>query len=304
MIDDVLVRQEAAKEEITVSPDEIDQEIERDFGYQRATPTPTAGPSPTATETSTPTLTPTITPTFTPSPTYTPSPTPTGTITPTTPTVTPTEGPTPTPGPTSTPMTYQGFLDSKKKFLDSIAKSAQMSETDFRKMVEVTILRRKLQKAIADKEPTSVEQVHARHILVENLAEANQVEQLLSQGADFASLAMEYSTDTGTSSKGGDLGWFPRGVMDKTFEDAAFSLAVNQISQPITTTYGIHIIQVLGHEQNRPLDQAQLQQRESTALDNWLQTTRLTAKIEQYFREDYVPPEISKAIAQLQSTGQ
>ncbi len=296
MIDDELVRQEAAKEHITVSSDEIDKAIEQDFGYQRPTETPTAGPSPTATETSTPTLTPTITPT------ETPSPTPTGTITPTTPTVTPTQGPTETPAPTSTPLTYQGFQDQEKQFLASIAKTAQMSETDFRNMVEVGILRTKLQKALAAQMPTAEEQVHARHILVNTMPEAQQVERLLSQGAGFASLASEYSTDTATSTKGGDLGWFPKGQMVKEFEDVAFSLSVGQISQPVSTTYGVHIIQVLGHEQNRPLDQAALQQRESTALTNWLQTTQLTAKIERYYQADYVPPEVTKAIAQMQAT--
>ncbi len=295
MIDDELVRQEAAKENITVSSDEIDKAVEQDFGYQRATETPTAGPSPTATQTSTPTLTPTITPTATP------SPSPTGTITPTTPTVTPTVGPTETPGPTSTPITYQGYLDQKKQFLDAIAKSAQMNETDFRRMVEVSLLRTKLQKALGAKLPTSAEQVDARHILVNTMPEAQQVEQLLSQGADFGSLASEYSTDTATASKGGDLGWFPKGQMVKEFEDAAFSLPVGQISQPISTTYGVHIIQVLGHEQSRPLDQTQLQQQESTALDNWLQQTRLTAKIDRNYQDAYVPPEVTKAIAQMQA---
>lgn len=299
MIDDEIARQEATRRNITVSVDEIDQEVERDFGYARATATPTEGPSPTPTNTLTPTLTPTITPTSTP------LPTPTGTLTPTTPTVTPTEGPTETPGPTSTPLSYQGFQDQKKKFLDSISKGAGMSEGDFRKMIETALLRRKLQDALAKELPTTSEQVEARHILVKTFEDAVKVEDLLKNGGDFAKLAAEYSTDTSNKDKGGDLGWFPRGQMIKEFEDAAFSLKVNEISQPVTTTFGVHIIQVLGHEQNRQLDASALQQKQSTALTDWLQQARLTAKIDRNYDDSYVPAEVKKAIAQVQqSTGQ
>ena len=295
LIDNELIRQETAKRGITVTPEEIDREIEREFGYETPTPTPTAGPSPTPTNTGTPTLTPTATATFTP------SPTPTGTITPTTPTVTPTEGPTETPAPTSTPLTYQGFLDQRKQFLDSLAKNEQMSEADFRKVVQAALLRQKLQQAIAATVPTAEEQVHARHILVGTYTETLQIENQLSQGADFAKLAEQYSTDTGSKTQGGDLGWFPRGVMVKEFEDAAFSLGINQISQPITTSFGIHIIQVLGHEQNRPLDANTLQQKQTNAFNDWLQQARLTAKIERFYKDSYVPSEVQREIAQIQS---
>ncbi len=305
MIDDELVRQEAAKRNVTASNDEIDQAIERDFGYERATATPTAGPSPTATQTATPSLTPTITPTETPSPTFTPSPTPTGVYTPTTPTITPTPGPTETPGPTATPLTYQGFLDQKKQFLDSVAKSAQMSEADFRKMVATSVLRTKLQEALGKEVPTTAEQVEARHILVANMADATKVADLLKQGQDFAELAKQYSTDTGSKDKGGDVGWFPRGMMIKEFEDAAFALKVNEISQPISTTFGVHIIQVTAHEQNRPLEAGALSQKQSSALTDWLDKNRLTAKIDRFYSDSYVPPEVQKTIAALQAqTGQ
>lgn len=297
LIDDEIVRQEAAKRTITASEDEIDQEIERGFGYQRATPTPTAGPSPTATQTATPTLTPTITPTAPP------SPTPTGTITPTTPTITPTPGPTETPGPTSTPLTYQGFLDQKKQFLDNVGKSAGMNEADLRKMFQVIILRRKLNKLLGDQVPTTAEQVHARHILVANYDDAVKVENELKQGKDFSSLAKQFSTDTSNKDNGGDLGWFPRGQMIKEFEDAAFSLKVDEISQPVTTTFGVHVIQVLAHEQDRPLEASALQQKQSAALTDWLDQNRVNFKTERFYRDEYVPPDIRKAITQIQTGG-
>ena len=295
MIDNELIRQETAKRGITVSADEVDQEIERQFGYQRATPTPTAGPSPTATTTGTPTLTPTITPT------RPPSPTPTGTLTPTTPTVTPTQGPTETPEPTSTPLTLQGFQDQKKTFLDSLNKNTNIGEADFRKIMEIGLLRQKLQKAIGDGAPTTGEQVHMRHILVNTYTETLQIEDQLNKGADFGAMALQYSIDTGSKDVGGDLGWFTRGVTDKQLEEAAFSLNVNQISQPITTTFGVHIIQVLGHEQNRQLDASALQQAKTTAFNDWLQQARLNGKIERFYSDTYVPPEVKSIIAQVQA---
>ncbi len=303
LIDDELVRQEAAKRNVVASADEIDEEIEREFGYQRATPTPTLGPSPTATLTGTPTRTPTITPTRT----RTPTPTGTGGVTPplpTTPTITPTPGPTETPFPTATPLTYQGFLEQKKKFLDSLNNNVHVSEAEFRKLIETSLLRRKFQDVLSTQVPTTAEQVQARHILVKTYAEAVQVEERLKKGEDFAKLAQELSTDTGSKDEGGDLGWFARGQMIKEFEDAAFSLPVNQISQPVTTTFGVHIIQALGHEQNRPLDASALRQKQNAALNDWLEQTRLTAKIERFYRDDYVPPEIRRAITQTERSVQ
>lgn len=298
MIDDELVRQEAAKRNITVSQDEIDAEIERDFGYQRATATPTAGPSPTPTNTATPTLVPTATATFTP------SPTPTGVYTPTTPTITPTPGPTDTPEPTSTPISYEYFQTQKKTFLDNIAKNAGIGESDFRRMVTGQLLRRKLQEVMAKEVPTTAEQVHARHILVADLDTANKVKDLLKNGGDFAKLAAEYSTDTGSKDKGGDLGWFGRGAMVKEFEDAAFALKVEEISDPVKSQFGYHIIQVLAHEQNRALDETALQQEQSQAVTRWLETTRLQAKIDRFYSDAYVPDDVKKAIASIQNTPQ
>jgi foldase protein PrsA len=89
------------------------------------------------------------------------------------------------------------------------------------------------------------EQVHGMHILVADLATAQQVVKELIEGADFAALAAKYSTDTGSKAKGGDLGWFERGQMVPEFEDAAFSLQPGETSEPVQTQYGYHIIRVV-----------------------------------------------------------
>jgi foldase protein PrsA len=89
------------------------------------------------------------------------------------------------------------------------------------------------------------EQVQASHILVEDEATANEVKSKLDAGADFAELAKEYSTDTANSATGGDLGYFSKGEMATEFEDVAFTLEINEISSPVKTDYGYHIIKVV-----------------------------------------------------------
>lgn len=102
-----------------------------------------------------------------------------------------------------------------------------------------------------------VTQVRARHILIkveegedentinEKKELAQKLRERVLKGEDFAKLAKEYSDDTGSKDNGGDLGFFSRGKMVKEFEEAAFSLKPNEISEVIKTQYGFHIIQVL-----------------------------------------------------------
>jgi len=93
------------------------------------------------------------------------------------------------------------------------------------------------------------EQVQASHILVEDKETAREVKQKLDEGGDFAQLAAQYSIDTGSSMYGGDLGYFGRGEMVEEFEDAAFSMKVGEISDPVKTMYGYHIIKVTGRKE-------------------------------------------------------
>jgi len=88
------------------------------------------------------------------------------------------------------------------------------------------------------------EQVQASHILVEDEAKAKEIKAKLDAGEDFATLAKENSTDPGTAEKGGELGFFPKGQMAPEFEETAFSMNVGEISEPVKTQFGYHIIKV------------------------------------------------------------
>ena len=107
------------------------------------------------------------------------------------------------------------------------------------------------------------EQVHAHHILIraqgspltvnsgqkdltdaEALAKAQEIRQKIVDGGDFAALARAESNDGGSNVKGGDLGFLKRGQIVPSFEEAVFGLPVGELSQPVKTTYGYHIIKV------------------------------------------------------------
>ena len=92
------------------------------------------------------------------------------------------------------------------------------------------------------------EQVRASHILVADEALAQQLLDELDAGADFSTLAQEYSTDTGSGSRGGDLGWFERGRMVAAFDEAAFTTLVRERSGIVPTQYGYHIIWVTDYQ--------------------------------------------------------
>ncbi|ANB57731.1 PPIC-type PPIASE domain protein [Anoxybacillus sp. B7M1] len=128
----------------------------------------------------------------------------------------------------------------------------QNGEKAIRDMVKLDLLRQKA--AVADVKVTEKElkqyydqykpEIRASHILVKDEKTAQEVKAKLDKGEDFAKLAKEYSQDTGSAQNGGDLGWFGTGKMVKEFEDAAYALKVGEISQPIKTEYGYHIIKV------------------------------------------------------------
>lgn len=87
------------------------------------------------------------------------------------------------------------------------------------------------------------EQVRASHILVETKEEADKIYKELQEGADFAAIAKEKNQDA-TKDTGGDLDFFGRGEMDPAFEEAAFKLKKGEISQPVKSSFGYHIIKV------------------------------------------------------------
>jgi foldase protein PrsA len=135
------------------------------------------------------------------------------------------------------------------------------------------------------------ESVDARHILVKTKAEADKVRALLeadNSDANWKKVAAQYSTDTGSKNNGGSLGNFPKGRMVKPFETAAFALPVGEISQPVKSQFGYHVIEVTKKtpaskqtlEQAKTTIEQQLKyQKQSTAWEAWLKKAMAAAGV-------------------------
>jgi foldase protein PrsA len=133
------------------------------------------------------------------------------------------------------------------------------------------------------------EQVKASHILVADEATAKEIKQKLADGADFAELAKEYSTDEGTRENGGELGFFAKGTMVTEFDDVAFTLPVNEISDPVKTDYGYHIIKVEEKKEakeanfddsKKEIKETLIQQKMETEYSTWLEEKKKDYDIE------------------------
>ena len=114
----------------------------------------------------------------------------------------------------------------------------------------------------------------------EALAFAQILHQRILDGEDFADLALRFSNDPGSGSQGGDLGWAGRGLYVPEFDEVAFSLEVGEMSAPVKTTFGYHIIEVLERDDERPKEEAGLQQEYAEAFQTWLQEQVLSMNID------------------------
>lgn len=245
MILEAIIEQEAAKNGVSVSNDEIDIEIEEQwFGHYRNPPTPTPSPTPDSQAT----------------------PLPAG-----------------TPLPTATPDTPEAYQEQYGEFVENVLKPARLSETDFRRIVRANLLRQKMQPVLVPTVPTEEEQVHfryilaadamqaaqiradlesgtttevqARHILVDTEQEALDILKRLQDGEEFAALATELSIDESNKDEGGDLGWFGRGQMVFEFEQAAFGGEIGVYPTPVQTQFGFHVLEILAREDRPYTDQ-------------------------------------------------
>jgi parvulin-like peptidyl-prolyl isomerase len=276
MVDEEIIRQETAARGISVGEEEVQAAIQASFRFfPQGTPTPSITPSPVAPPTLSAdtlalvTITPTATAFQTPGVSPTPTADPLITATPTVrASATPTAGPTTTPLPTATPLTQAGFDESYRNTVDQLDLDG-LSETEWRQLYESDILRQRLLDEITKDLPRTQEQAWARHILVPDEAIALVVRGRLDQGEDFAAVAAEVSTDTSNKDSGGDLGWFARGAMVPEFETAVFTLPIGEISEPVKTQFGWHIIQVLARGDVTMTAEAYESARQS-AFETWL----------------------------------
>jgi parvulin-like peptidyl-prolyl isomerase len=188
---------------------------------------------------------------------------------------------------TATPDEIQARLDDFKQQLggpdayQSWISRRFLADEDQRKAITQLIIFEKMEDRHSQVEDKA-EQVHLRHIQLQTEAEAKQIYDKLRAGADFAALARQFSLDITTASRGGDLDFIFPGQTAQygpDFERVAFSLKTNEISGPVKTPIGYHILQSLGKEV-RPLPFDLVQQRKEEAFEGYIKTLRDKAKIE------------------------
>ena len=323
MIYEIIIRDEAAARGITVSEEEVDKALKDGFGYYpdgTATPsvTPTMEATPTYSKTQLALVPATSTPTNTSEPTETPDVTATSSEeavvteeneeteaagdsaeSTQTPEVSPTITLTPTITPTPTTYTTEIYSQNLDDF-NSMYKDYNFSVDQLRSLYEASLLSDKLEEEITkDVEPIE-EQVWVRHILVETEEDAQNVLNLLNEGEDWSALAAEYSTDESNKDNGGDLGWFNASAMVAPFSDAAFAMDTpGQISDPVQTDFGWHIIQFIGKREAQ-MSAADFQSKKDTVFSEWLTEIRDAREDIQIFDDwaNYVPttPEMSASL--------
>lgn len=284
MIDDALIRQEFDARGLSIGDAEIESVRQDFFGVDMTeialigtpateTPTPTITPTPFVSPT--PTLTPlaTLTPTITPSPTLDPEATVelTAEVTAEV-TELPTIPPSPTP---SQEDRIEDFNESIDFFSDSL-KEGDVSQAAINNFWE----RQAIQEALIEDIVGPLEMAtfaNVRHILVETEEEANEVVTALNAGESFSLLANSNSIDTGSGSRGGELGWQPIDLYVPVFSDAVREAEFGTIVGPIESDFGWHIIQVRAREE-REIEGQQRSQVRLGLFSRWLIDQREAAE--------------------------
>jgi peptidyl-prolyl cis-trans isomerase D len=187
--------------------------------------------------------------------------------------------------PTPTVYSEEIFNEDYEKFMDYLKSFAGVSEEDVFTFYEGILLRERLAEEIITDLPTEEEKLWARHILFRD--EENGEEEALvflsrlEAGEDFKIVAEELSSDEDNAESliFEDLGWFGVGDMVEPFEDAARELKIGEFSQPVNTSFGWHVIQLLGRDV-QPLEQSDIDQIRLEKFQEWLDNKRVDAVVE------------------------
>ncbi len=274
MVDERLVRQYAAANNITVTDEQIEERINQVIGYD---PEAVAAIGAEPTETPEPTVTPTpfVSPTPSPEPTATTEPTATPTL----------EGgitatPTTTPVATATPLPTRSadevrtdYENRKRSLIADVARQAGVSEQAVRDYFGYLALQDAIAQVVGGTAEGKTLYADVRHILVDSEEAANDLLAALRAGESFAELAKVSSTDTGSGARGGELGWAAVSNYVTEFADAVTDAPIGEIVGPVESQFGFHIIQVRAREE-RDATESEIERSRRITFEAWLKDLR------------------------------
>ncbi|MGH2523152.1 MAG: peptidylprolyl isomerase [Anaerolineales bacterium] len=157
------------------------------------------------------------------------------------------------------------------------------TEDGFREALRRDLLRARIGEQAVAQIGDAAEQVHALQLLVDDEATAQDLLSQIKGGADFAPLAVQYSLDLSSRAAGGDLGWFPRGLLTMPeVEQAAFALQPGEISDVIHSALGYHLVKVIERDPVHPLSPSAEQALRARAYQAWLEGLLAAANVETY----------------------
>ena len=204
--------------------------------------------------------------------------------------------------PTPTPLPADAWKTNYKNFLTGLG----ATEAEYKEIALVPGIRReKLQIALSETVPVSGEQIRVSHIVTDTSDAANAILARVQAGEDFAALAKELSGDTGSAEIGGDLGWYPRGLLADEFSDA-FEAAVWSLTNgavatsTVQTYYGYHVVKRTDSSADRPYDSDKRALLQSTALDKWLTEQMASPAVERFQDSDkllWVQAQVTKRLS-------
>lgn len=185
------------------------------------------------------------------------------------------------PTPTMSPDDARRSAEANYEALENnFLEPSGMSRGDFERLiVEPALARQRAQEQLATGVEPRADQAHLSHILVATEEAAQEVMNRL-EDEEFSDLASEVSIDTQSAARGGDLGWGTANTYVDEFSEAAFALEPGEISEPVQSQFGWHIIMMIDFEEDRPLTVDALNQERTVAFSRWVQGLLDSADIE------------------------
>jgi parvulin-like peptidyl-prolyl isomerase len=184
--------------------------------------------------------------------------------------------PSSTPRPSATPYTREAYEETRAEYFDNLSELFNATEEDYISILEAQILRERLLETFEDDVERVQEQVWLRHIRVTDREIIDEIIARLDADENWDDLAAELSEDTLSKDSGGDLGWLTWDNVTERFGEEAvqiFQAPINELLEPIQTSFGWHLIQVLDRGE-RSLDEEAFQQAVRNEFSDWLTSQR------------------------------